>query len=94
MVNGASTTVRTEKRAPWAWISKEMFEVFATVDLHDRYRQGTLHLEATWKTKTWWERVFGTALGIICTNSYFGYRLEYKHFNHNRLDGADEFEAF
>lgn len=53
------------------------FRHFSAIDVHDHYRQGILAFERTWKTQTWWMRIFGTLFGVIVTNSYLMYRFEY-----------------
>jgi hypothetical protein len=65
------TTVRPD-------IVAELFNGFSVIDVADHYRQGILHIEAAWKTKTWWHRIFATILGIIVTDCYFAYCLEYE----------------
>lgn len=62
----------------------EMFySCFSNIDVHDHYRQGSLAFERSWSTKTWWHRLFMTMFGMICTDAYFGYRLEYNNRNND-----------
>ena len=63
---------------------------FGAVDLHDRYRQGFLNLEDSWKTKRCWLRVFTTILGICFTDAYLAYKLECEQINvHDEEDQED-----
>lgn len=49
---------------------------FNAVDLNDRYRQGYLNMEDSWRTQRCWVRVFTTVFGIILTDCYLGYKME------------------
>jgi hypothetical protein len=51
---------------------------FGAIDLNDRYRQGYLNMEQSWKTQRLWVRVFTTVLGICFTDAYFAYNYERK----------------
>jgi hypothetical protein len=55
---------------------QEYFEAFPIIDIHDHYRQGSLALETSWRTKNWWHRVFATIFGIIVTDAYFCYKYD------------------
>jgi hypothetical protein len=70
------------------------FRHFNAIDVHDHYRQGSLQIERTWQTKTWWHRMFGTILGIIITNSYFAYQLEHEMVSVAEVDGIVHFTSF
>lgn len=73
----------------------EMFySCFSNIDVHDHYRQGSLAFERTWSTKTWWHRLFMTIFGMICTDSYFAYRLEWKNRNYGDMAGMLIYKEF
>jgi hypothetical protein len=54
----------------------EYFKAFPIIDIHDHYRQGSLALESSWKTQTWWHRLFSTLFGMIVTDAFLGMRYE------------------
>lgn len=68
-----------------------MFDGFSTIDVHNRYRQGTLELEREWHTQRWQLRLFATVLGMILTNSYFAYRHDCRH---HLIEEIDDFNQF
>ena len=55
------------------------FSYFSNIDVHDHYRQGSLAMEKNWNTQTWWHRLLGTLFGMICTDAFLGYRLEFRN---------------
>ena len=55
------------------------FSCFSNIDVHDHYRQGSLAMERNWNTQTWWHRLLGTLFGMICTDAFLGYRLEFRN---------------
>ena len=55
------------------------FSCFSNIDVHDHYRQGSLAMEKNWSTQTWWHRLFATLFGMICTDAFLGYRLEFRN---------------
>jgi hypothetical protein len=55
------------------------FSCFSNIDVHDHYRQGSLAMEKNWNTQTWWHRLLGTLFGMICTDAFLGYRLEFRN---------------
>jgi hypothetical protein len=57
---------------------KLLYDFFSVVDVHDHYRQGTLNIEEYWKTTTWWHRILATLLGMIFTDAYLAYSMDYK----------------
>ena len=87
-------TERYTKTLPRPKVIQNLFSNFSLIDIHDHYRQGILHLEASWHTKKYWHRMFSTLLGMIFTNSYFLYRHDYL-ISHNNSDvGMDTFQDF
>jgi Transposase IS4 len=73
----------------------EMFySCFSNIDVHDHYRQGSLAFERTWSTKTWWHRLFMTIFGMICTDAYFAYRLEWTNRNDGDRTGMLTYKDF
>lgn len=73
----------------------EMFySCFSNIDVHDHYRQGSLAFERTWSTKTWWHRLFMTLFGMICTDAYFAYRLEWTNRNYGDRTGILTYKEF
>lgn len=73
----------------------EMFySCFSNIDVHDHYRQGSLAFERTWSTKTWWHRLFMTIFGMICTDAYFAYRLEWSNRNYGDRTGMLTYKEF
>jgi hypothetical protein len=71
-------------------VIEDYFQYFSAVDVHDRYRQGTLAIEEHWPTKRWWTRVFSTIIGMIVTDAFLAYRYEKKLYD----DSHDYFDAF
>jgi len=74
---GVWTTRRFEKRVPRTMMIQMMFEAFSQVDIHDHYRQGSLHLEISWITRKWHHRLFATVLGICVVDAFFAFRYEH-----------------
>jgi len=56
---------------------EDVFKYFSVIDVHDHYRQGSLHLETTWKTTKWWHRVFTTIYGMTITDAFLASRYEH-----------------
>ena len=57
------------------------------IDIHDHYRQGIIAFHLHWQTRTWWHRLFSSIYGIIITDAYFLYKLEFKQaFNGLNVD--------
>ena len=74
---GVQNTEHYKKSTRCPVIINQLFKGFNTIDVHDHYRQGTLRLEICWRTHKWWHRVFATLFGVIVTDAYFMYRLDY-----------------
>jgi len=71
-----------------------LFNGFSVIDIHDHYRQGSLALEESWQTRTWWHRIFSSIFGIILTDAYFCYRLEYRRVHHGNMMEFPVFDDF
>lgn len=61
-----------------------LFRAFCTFDykrhfiwsmVHDRIE--FLAMEKNWSTQTWWHRLFANLLGMIRTDVFLGYRIEF-----------------
>jgi len=63
-------------RIPRPNVVEKYFSNANAIDVHDHYRQGGLALERSWRTHTWWHRVFATLLGMCETDAY----LAFYHF--------------
>jgi hypothetical protein len=73
----------------------EMFySCFSNIDVHDHYRQGSLAMETHWTTRTWWHRLDATLFGMIATDAFLGYRLEYGHRNQGSFAGMQTYKKF
>lgn len=90
---GKLELMKTERDTKRPVVLNNMYEHFGKIDLHDRFRQGYLHMEASWLTKRWWFRVFTTIFGFILTDSYMAYLYEYKCI-HGNANNAIEFMKF
>jgi hypothetical protein len=75
---GEYTTERFDKVVKQPMVVEWFYKYFATIDIHDHYRQGSLAFEVHWHTITWWHRLFSTVLGMIVTNAFLAYRFEFK----------------
>jgi hypothetical protein len=60
-------------------VVEEYFDGFSAVDIHDHYRQGSLAMEESWCTKTWWHRLFSSLFGMIVTDAYFAYKSQHHY---------------
>ena len=89
--NGYYTTERYTREIPRSDAVEKFYRYFPTIDINDRYRQGTLALELYWITDDYWVRIFITLFGVIITNAYFSYRLEYRERNHGSDQGIIPF---
>jgi hypothetical protein len=65
------------KEVPRPSLAETYFDNANAIDVHNHYRQGSLALEETWRTQTWWHRSFATLLGMTVTDSF----LLYNHFH-------------
>lgn len=91
--HGLLETQIIERPIKWPHAMQEFIRLFPAIETHNRCRQDSLAFERTWRPKTWWHRMFATLLGVVCTNSYFTYRFEYKAYKHH-TNGMDEFSNF
>jgi hypothetical protein len=62
---------------------------FSAVDIHDHLIQGSLNMEESWETKTWWHRIFATMLGVIFADCYFAFKFHSGLCNLNSLSFTD-----
>lgn len=69
------------RETPCPKIANEIFSAFKIIDVHYHYRQGILKLEQSWKSQSWWQRLFSTLLSVIATDAYFMYRHEFSLYN-------------
>jgi hypothetical protein len=75
LVHGQPT--RVYKEVPRPAVAEDYFDAANGIDVHNHYRQGSLGLEMSWRTHTWWHRTFATLLGMTATDAY----LAYKYFH-------------
>ena len=73
-VQGLERTEVVSKIVQRPQLIEMLFDCFSCIDIHDHLRQGSLKMEETWKTKTWWHRIFATIFGIIVTDCYFAHK--------------------
>ena len=66
---------------------RKFFQYFSAIDVNDHLRQGTLNLHTHWHTNTWWHRLHGTLLGMIITDSYLAYKIEFSEYFQNEDEG-------
>jgi hypothetical protein len=78
-VAGLATTQIIKKVVMQPQMIENFFEYFSCIDIHDHLRQGSLRLEESWKTKTWWHRIFSTILGIIVTDCFYAHKYTNTH---------------
>jgi hypothetical protein len=60
---------------------KLYYDNYSKIDIHNHYRQSSVAMERVWATKSWVHRLFGTILGIIFTDCFLAYLLEYNQNN-------------
>jgi Transposase IS4 len=70
------------------------YNCFSNIDVHDHYRQGSLAFERNWSTRTWWHRLFMSIFGMICTDAFFAYRLEYRNRHFGDESGMLVYKEF
>jgi hypothetical protein len=70
---GDGTSVKTEKVTPWPQVVSNYFLAANASDVNNHYRQGSLKLEESWITHTWWHRPLATVLGTIEADAYLAY---------------------
>ncbi len=75
VVDGIEQTIRWAIDVQRPQMIEILLNNFSTVDVHDHYRQGSLCLEESWKTNTWFHCIFTTMLGIVSTDFFLAYRL-------------------
>ena len=85
---------RYELAIPRPQVVQMFYSCFSNIDVHDHYRQGSLAFERTWTTRTWWHRLFMTMFGMICTDAYFAYRLEWTNRNYGDMTGILTYKEF
>ena len=90
VIDGRPQTVTYEKVIKRPALVEMFFKFFSSIDIHNRYRQGTLAMEESWKTHTWWHRIVATVFSIIVVDSYFMYRYEYLR----RAENAQPMQSF
>ena len=54
-----------------------MFKTFSVIDIHNHLRQDLLGIEQYCNTTAWYNKLFSTLLGMIVTNAYYAYELEF-----------------
>jgi hypothetical protein len=92
--NGRPNTIRYEIQVNRPKVVEQLFNSFSTLDIHDHFRQGSLAMEQGWQTRTWWHRLFSSIFGIICTDAYLAYKLEWSRFNRNDESELMSFRCF
>jgi hypothetical protein len=80
LIDGGEQEV--EVRIPRPAVVEKYFSNANAIDVHDHYRQGGLALERSWRTHTWWHRVFATLLGMCETDAY----LAFYHFGGHEVE--------
>lgn len=72
LADGVPTHYTVE--VPRPMIAQEYFDAANGIDIHNHYRQGSLALEESFKTQTWWHRSFSTLLGMTATDAFLAFR--------------------
>ena len=70
---GDGTSAEVIRETPWPEVVANYFRVACASDVNNHYRQGSLAMEETWGTKTWWHRIMATVLGTIEVDAYLAY---------------------
>ena len=91
--DGVSETERYKKEIERPQMIEKFFEFFSTIDVHDHFRQGSLAMEKTWKTHSWWHRVFCSVFAMCVVDAYMMYRYEFETLLHNETSMLD-FSSF
>lgn len=73
-------------------ILEEMQKFNHAIDDNNHLRQGVLKIDEHWKTHKPHIRIFSTIIGIVCTNSYLGYR--YEKYLYERTEPIVSFHTF
>ncbi len=90
--SGERETVRYNKVVERPQMIELFFNNFNIIDVHDHFRQGSLAIEKSWKTQSWWHRVFSTVIAMCIVDAYLMYRYESESVDHSKpkiLDFAD-----
>ncbi len=92
-VRQCEITQQYQIAVPRPYFIELLYSCFSNVDIHDHLRQGSLALHIVWKTKSWWQRLFSTVLGIIIVDSYYFYKFqcEYKAVTGYKVKSFPEF---
>ena len=70
---GDGTSVAVKRETPWPQLVRNYFHAACACDVNNHYRQGSLAMEESWGTHTWWHRVLATVLGTIEADAYLAY---------------------
>ena len=87
-------TQRYSISVPRPKVIEMLFDSFAAVDIADHLRQGSLSMETSWLTKSWYVRVFATVLGMIFTDCYLAYVMEFKNHHDGVTVGMQTYHSF
>ena len=63
-----------QKETEWPSLVRTYFDTANASDVHNHLRQGSLAVEKSWVTQTWWHRIVGTVLGICEVDAYCAYK--------------------
>ena len=63
-----------QKETDWPCVVRTYFETANASDVHNHLRQGTLAVEKSWVTQTWWHRILGTVLGICEVDAFLAFK--------------------
>lgn len=88
------TTKRYKKVIERPQMIEVFYEAFNTIDVHDHLRQGSLAMEKSWQTKTWWHRVLCTVIAMCVVDAYRMYEYEHSHLEHTKHTDALTFHRF
>lgn len=87
---GTTVWARSHKDIPRPKIVQELFDNFSTVDVHDHYRQGSLNVEDSYKTKNYRKKIWLSLIAMHITDAYRAYKYE----NFGKSTGVLEFITF
>ena len=74
--SGEVKTITYTKSVQRPQMIELFFKYFSTIDVHDHFRQGSLGMERSWHTHSWWHRLFSTLFGMTVVDAFLGYRYE------------------
>jgi hypothetical protein len=77
IVDGIFQTARQIKQTAQPTVIENMFKSFSAIDIHNHLRQNLLAIEIYCQTTSWYNKLFSTLLGMIVTNAYYAYQLEF-----------------